>query len=286
MKKILALLGILGATAKPCLAEDMTITEITHYRGAIAHNQITMVLENINGGVHGKYIRMNDGTPITVTGAYNGNMLELIEKRESTGTARINAQRKGTGKIEGTWEDEKEYEFHATPSSKTYRETIAKIASNETSLIISPRNGPDQIIPIDTFTDSLSITFEDFTFDGYTDMRILELEAGGNSSYIYFEYVPATQEFIKAKPEIYNLINPLIIHGKKLITGLSKDGCCHYSATIIDSDKVYRADYDYISGKGTETVSNRDPELLTDTSISKEVFEEKYLTVIQKGNLQ
>lgn len=286
MKKKLALLGILGATARPCWAEDMSITEITYYSGAIAQNQIAMILENNNGEVHGKYIRENEGPAVAVTGAYNGNILELIEKRDSTGTARINAQRKGSGKIEGTLKDEKRYKFHATPSSKSYKETIDKIASNEKSLIISLIKGADQIIPIDTLTDSLSITFEDFTFDGYADMRILELEAGGNSSYIYFEYIPATQKFIKAKPEIYNLINPMIIHGKKLITGLNKDGCCHYSATIIDDSNIYTADYDYISEKGTETVSNRASEALTTTSINKEVFEEKYLAIIQKGNLQ
>lgn len=287
MKKHAALFAIFLVAAELGYAGDINLIERTYYTGTIGLNKIAMILETTNTEVRGQYIDIEaNDTPTHVSGTSDKHTLSLEEIRNGVVTAKINAQKKDSGQFEGVWEGRNKRQFHITASSTSYKEQIEKISSNETSLIINPKSGPDQIIPINVLADTLSVIFEDFTFDGYTDMRVLELEAGGNESYIYFEYIPTTRTFSKASPEISSLTNPSVIYGKHLVTGLNKNGCCNYLATLIDANNIYRAEYDYLSESGNERITGRASGLVTEASISKEAFEQNYLTLIQKGSLQ
>lgn len=286
MRRHLLLLAALIMVTDSSSAEDLVISEIIHYTGTIGNVGTSIVLEQTNNSVRGnlRYINSDD-SPIMLAGSLKKQNINLKALRDNSVTARIKAEIKDDGMIDGTWEGEERHQIQIAPSSKSFNETIIDIGLNGTSLIVMPKNGPEQIIPISVLTDSVSVVFEDFTFDGYADMRILELEAGGNSSYIYFEYLPSANAFVKARAEISNLTNPLVIHGKKLITGLIKDGCCRYSATIVDAGKTYSAEYDYLSESGKEIITDSASGLKSQAPITKQVFEENYLTVIQKGNL-
>jgi hypothetical protein len=287
MKKDAALFAILLLVTELGYAGDINLVEKIYYTGTIGPSEISMILEKINTNVRGQYKDLkNNDTTIHVSGTSDKHTLNLKEIRNGVVTAKINAQKNHNGQFEGVWEGTNKHQLRITPSSMSYKQLIEKISSNETSLIIKPKSGPDQIIPIEALADTLSVTFEDFTFDGYTDMRVLELEAGGNESYIYFEYNPKTRTFSKASPEISNLTNPLVIHGKKLVAGLNKDGCCNYLATLIDANNIYQAEYDYLSESGKERITGRVSRSVAETSISKEEFEQNYLAPIQKGSLQ
>ncbi|MCG6542028.1 hypothetical protein MCB86_18295 [Pseudomonas sp. KSR10] len=285
MKLHAAMFCMLIAASHAGLAKEVSISEIIYYNGTIASQEIAMSLEFIGSNVAGKYIYKKYKKPIDVTGGYNGKNINLAELHDGAVAANIHAIKKDAA-FEGTWQDKKTYYFHVKSASKSYKDLIKSIAPSERGITIYFKNGLNQEIDAGTLTDSLSITFEDFTFDGYPDVRILELEGGGNSSYIYYEYDPSTLKYIKSAPEINGLINPLVIHGKKLLAGFIKDGCCSYSVVTIDEHQIRRAEYNYVQGAGKEKITDKYSQKVVERPISKEEFEVDYFSFVQKGSLQ
>ena len=285
MKVHAIILSMLITASHVGLAEEVSISEIRYYNGTIASQEIAMSLEFIGNNVAGKYIYKKYKKPIDVTGGYKGKILNLVELHDGVAVANIHAV-KNDAALEGAWQDKKIYPFHVKSTSKSYKDLIKAIAPSEKGITIYFKNGLNQEINAGTLTDSLSITFEDFTFDGYPDIRILELEGGGNSSYIYYEYDPGTLKYIKSAPEINGLVNPLVIHGKKLLAGFIKDGCCSYSVVTIDEHQIRRAEYNYVQGTGKERITDKLSKKVVERPISKEKFEVDYFSFVQKGSLQ
>ncbi|WP_031311243.1 XAC2610-related protein [Stutzerimonas stutzeri] len=285
MKLHAAMFCMLIAASHAGLAEEVSISEIIYYNGTIASQEIAMSLEFIGSNVAGRYIYKKYKKPIDVTGEYKGRSLNLVELHDGVAVANIHAVKKDAA-FEGVWQDKKTYPFHVRSTSKSYKDLIKTIAPSEKGMTIYFQNGLNQEIDAGTLTDSLSITFEDFTFDGYPDIRILELEGGGNSSYIYYEYDSGTLRYIKSAPEINGLVNPLVIHGKKLLAGFIKDGCCSYSVITIDEHQIRRAEYNYVQGAGKERITDKLSRRVIVRPISKEKFEVDYFSFVQKGSLQ
>ena len=286
MKLHAAMFCMLIAASHAGLAEEVSISEIIYYNGTIAGQEIAMSLEFIGSNVAGGYVYKKYKKPIDVTGEYKGKKLNLAELHDGAVAANIHAIKKDAA-FEGTWQDEKTYYFRVKPASKSYKDLIKSIAPSETGITIYFKNGLNQEIDADTLADSLSITFEDFTFDGYPDIRILELEGGGNSSYIYYGYDPGTLQYVKSVSEINDLVNPLVIHSKKLLSGFIKDGCCSYSVVTIDEHQIRRAEYNYVLGTGKERITDKFSKKVVERSISKEGFEVDYFSFVQKkGSLQ
>lgn len=279
MKK--TILSLVATLSFSCLAETLEINEIIAYRGTLANRNVFITLSRTEDRILGSYFYTRYKTPIALHGSFSGSKLFLIEETNN-GEAHIDAEIKG-GTISGTWKlKERTHEIHAQPLSKPYETIIEKIniseqGSTSKTLSITFKNGTNQSLDISTLEKSTLIIFEDFTFNGYPDMRILELEAGGNSSFIYFEYDVATEKYVASSSEIRNLINPNIIHNEKIITSVSKDGCCTYHANKIMPNEIHTVIYDYESKTGHATIINKKTGQETRKSINAEYFEGNYL---------
>lgn len=185
-----------------CLAETPETNEITAYIGTISNQQIFMTLNNKNGTVLGEYFYTRYKTPIALYGKITDSQLSLIE-RVANDDAYIEANTV-EDTITGTWRHkEKTHKFHVKALSKSYKTIIKNLTITDQkntgkTLNIIFKNDITQSIDIETLTQTTSIIFEDYTFDGYPDMRILEIEAGGNSSFIYFNYDVASGKYLTA----------------------------------------------------------------------------------------
>jgi hypothetical protein len=279
MKKSITLLALMLPLS--CLAVNPEINEKISYSGKIGEQNIFMTLSTSNSKVLGSYFYVKYKTPITLSGSFSDSKLLLIEKTVH-GDAHINAEIK-EDTIDGIWElNGKHHKIHSKSLSKSYKSMIREInilnEDNENqTLSISFRNGTSQKIDISILEPSTLILFEDFTFDGYPDMRILELEAGGNSSFIYFDYDVKTGNFVTSSNEISRLVNPEIFHSEKIIISTSRDGCCTYRATKILSKEVHSANYDFESKTGNETIKNKETGNESRKSINAKYFEDNYL---------
>lgn len=264
-----------------CLAVTPEINETIAYRGKLGKQNIFMTLSTTSGKVLGDYFYTKYNSPITLSGSLSDSKLLLIEET-TNGAAHINAVIK-EGTISGTWElNGKSHKIHSKALSKSYENIIRTIdvsdEGNENKILsITFIDGTSQNIEISTLEKSTLIIFEDFTFDGYPDMRILELEAGGNSSFIYFDYDVKNGNFTPSSSEINRLANPKIFHGEKIIISTSRDGCCTYHATKILPTEVHSASYDFESKTGIETIKNKETSIESKKSIHEKYFEDNYL---------
>jgi hypothetical protein len=264
-----------------CLATTPEINETIAYSGRIGKQNIFMTLSTTSGKVFGSYFYTKYNSPITLSGGLSDSKLLLTEETIN-GDAYINAQIK-EGSINGTWKlNGKSHKIHSKALSKSYETIIKKInvsnKDNENkSLSITFVDGTNQNIDISTLEKSPLIIFEDFTFDGYPDMRILEIEAGGNSSFIYFNYDAQSRKFKTSPNEISRLVSPKIFHSEKIIISTSRDGCCTYHAIKISPTEVISASYDFDSKTGSEVRKNKEAGSESKQLITEKYFEDNYL---------
>lgn len=264
------------------LAGDLEISEIIAYGGTISNKNIIMTLSAQKGNVSGDYFYSKYKVSIPLHGSISDSKLHLVEKTLN-GDAYIDAEKK-EGTIDGTWElNGKAHKIHAQALSKSYEDIIKGVDvtkqddPNKTLNIIF-KNGINQSIDISTLEDSTLIIFEDFTFDGYPDMRVLELEAGGNSSFIYFEYDVTTGTYVNSSAEIRDLVNPRIIHSENTIMSTSRDGCCVYYVKKILPKESHFAIYDFESKSGHVTITNKATGDVSTKPIGEDYFEDNYLS--------
>ncbi|MBU1331792.1 MAG: hypothetical protein KJ884_11990 [Gammaproteobacteria bacterium] len=264
-----------------CLAVTPEINETIAYSGKLGKQNIFMTLSTTNGKVLGNYFYTKYNSPITLSGSLSDSKLLLIEET-TNGTAHINAAI-NEGTISGTWAlNGKSHNIHSKALSKSYENIIKKIdvsdkGNENKTLSITFIDGTSQTIEISTLEKSTLIIFEDFTFDGYPDMRILEIEAGGNSSFIYFDYDAQNRKFKISSDEISRLVSPKIFHSEKIIISISRDGCCTYHAIKISPTEVFSASYDFESKTGSEILKNKGVGSELEKPITENYFEDNYL---------
>ncbi|WP_313025334.1 XAC2610-related protein [Pseudomonas lopnurensis] len=245
-----------------------------------------MTLVNDGEKINGEYFYRKYKIPISLQGSIIDSTLSLTESTDR-GKAYIKANISGN-KIEGEWKNKnKSYEIHAQALSNSYKDLVTDIiiGGTETNreLKVIFKNGIIQDLSFDSLTSRPLIIFEDFTFDGQPDMRILELETSGNSSFSYFEYNSERKRFIGASPEISNLVSPRILHHEKTILSISRDGCCLYQAQKIQPNEYRLAEYDYDSKSGHEQIENLETKEKSSKPINKDYFEQNYLKLIGIG---
>ena len=279
MKKIIIYLLI--AASQNCLSEELTIIEKLAYNGTIANQEIFMSLTTRDNIIFGDYFYEKYKTPIHLQGKIENSEFSLREKTASS-YAHINAK-EINGKLTGTWTNGKNtHKLYATPQSRPYKSLIKEVillnsGESEKTIRIHFNDKKNQEIMATTLTQQTLLIFEDFTFDGHPDMRILELEAGGNSSFIFFDYNPIQRKFTLSPPEIQKISSPKVQHYRKSILSLSKDGCCRYYASKLTPDEVRTAQYDYTTGSGSEKATNKTTKKSTEIKISKDYFEKNYI---------
>jgi hypothetical protein len=279
MKKIMLLLVLVIPFR--CLAADPEISETIAYDGKIGGQNVFMTLSITNDSVFGSYFYKKYRSPIPLGGSVFGSKLMLTEVADNGG-ARIEAELKKDG-IEGIWSlNEESHITKYKALSKSYLTIIDKIdvlrGDDENKILaITFVDGASQKIDLPLIEERTLIIFEDFTFDGYPDMRILELEAGGNSSFIYFDYNSAINKFESSSKEIGRLVDPKIFHDEKVIISVSRDGCCIYHAIKILPKEIRLANYDFESKVGSEITKDKSAQGESKRAISEKYFEENYL---------
>ncbi|MCJ8170929.1 XAC2610-related protein [Atopomonas sediminilitoris] len=263
------------------LAVTPEINETIAYSGKIGKQNIFMTLSATSGKVFGSYFYTKYNSPITLRGSLSDSKLLLTEETIN-GDAHVSAQIK-EGSIDGIWElNGKSYKIYSKALSRSYKDIIKKIdVSDEGNgnkiLSITFIDDARQDIEISILEKSMSIIFEDFTFDGYPDMRILEIEAGGNSSFIYFDYDAQNRKFKASSNEISRLVSPRIFHSEKIIISVSRDGCCIYRVIKISPTKIISASYDFESETGSEVIKNKGAGSDLERPISEKYFEDNYM---------
>lgn len=263
------------------LAVTPEINETIAYSGKIGKQNIFMTLSTTSGKVFGSYFYTKYNSPIALSGSISDSKLLLTEETINS-DAHISAQIK-EGSIDGVWElDGKSHKIYSKALSRSYKAIIKKIdVSDEGNgnkvLSITFIDDARQDIEISILEEATSIIFEDFTFDGYPDMRILEVEAGGNSSFIYFDYDAQSRKFKASSNEINRLVSPRIFHSEKIIMSVSRDGCCIYHVIKISPEKVVSASYDFESKTGSEVIKNKGAGGDLERPIGEKYFEDNYL---------
>ena len=264
-----------------CSAEVIGVEEIIAYSGTISNSDVFFTLSYKDGQVAGNYFYEKYKVPIALNGSMSGVGLRLIEKTMN-GDAHIDLEKK-RGVINGEWVlGQKKYKVQAKALSRSYKELIDEVrveaqGGADNNLIIKFTGGQKQSIRFSTLEQSVLIIFEDFTFDGYPDLRILELEVGGNSSFIYFDYDVATRQYVKSSAEIRALVSPRVIHSENSIISISRDGCCVYQVKKIMPNETHLARYDFDSKTGSLNISGRAGRGMTRKPITEKQFQDGYL---------
>lgn len=266
-----------------CLGTPIEITEIIAYKGSIAGSPTFMVLIEKENDVSGRYMYEKYKIPISLNGKITPEKLSLLESNVSN-IANLEASIHEET-LKGTWQDTKHtYRFEVIARSRSYKKIIDRIeidsATQEKILNIELATGKKQKIKISTQTNPINIIFEDLNFDGFPDMRILEIEAGGNSAYSYYIYDLKNGIYSPAPAVFERLTSPVVSHYQKTIYSVSKDGCCKYSSEQVLPDTLRHAEYDYVSQTGKETLTNRTTGNKTQRLINRAEFEEDYLDKI------
>jgi len=279
MKKfVIAILALFSMNA--CHAENVSITEIRAYEGSIAGNDVFMTLSETNGAIVGGYFYQKYGKTIPLQGSIKNNHIKLTEKTASSEallTADINMQL-----LQGTWRsDRTSHSFDALALSKSYKDIISRIdvsdRDEKKNITITFTDNKSQTFEAEISTDIVSIVFEDYNFDGFPDLKLLENSAGPNATYIAWTYNPSKKKFEHSK-KISSLTNPKVLHSEKAILSLSRDGCCRYIASKSIGKENYFAEFNYDKSKGIERVTDTKTKKTKTRSISQNHFERKYLT--------
>lgn len=232
MRNIVLLFAL--ALAFRCFAGVPEISETIAYSGVIGGQDVFMTLSVSGEKVLGSYSYKKYGVPIPLSGNVIGSKLLLVEKTAG-GDARIDVELK-EGDIDGVWmRNGKLLDVECKALSKPYSVMIKKIdvlkrEGKCSVLAISFVEGISQELMVSVMDERFLIIFEDFTFDGYPDMRVLEFEAGGNSSFIYFDYDAESKKFKLPSSGVGGLMESRVVHEEKAIVSISKDGCCIYYA--------------------------------------------------------
>lgn len=265
-----------------CLAEALEVDEVVAYRGTISDQNVFMTLSAKKDRVVGSYFYDRYKVPIALHGSVSGSRLLLIEETIA-GNAYVELEN-SRGIISGAWVlGERKYKVQAKALSVSYQDLITEIEvvgidSADKKLLINFIGGERQSIEFSTLEASVLIIFEDYTFDGFPDMRILEFEAGGNSSFIYFDYDVATGRYVNSSAEISALVSPRVIHNERAVISISKDGCCVYQVKKITPKEVHFANYNFDSKVGFLSIASRDTGGVSKKPITQKQFEESYLS--------
>lgn len=279
MKWIILFLSI--ALTKLCFAEDLKLIERFPIQGKIGNQEIFMTLTKEDNLIYGSYYYKNYKTPINLTGKLTYNSLNLIEN-EGKVEAQIHAKIDEKSNIIGKWSGNREYNFTGkilTYLSKSMLEKAALKVNGDAEyyLLVFLKNKKIQEIPLEIEPDTKSIYLEDFNFDGYPDLQVPEITSGANSSYTIYIYNPEKEEYELAPKEIRNLTNPKVNHDSKEIKSIIRENCCSYAAQIMTPSITKKSEFDYLKGKGTETIFDINRNLKTKKLISKEYFERIYM---------
>jgi hypothetical protein len=257
-----------------CHAETASVTEIIAYEGTIAGSGIFMTLSETDGGIVGGYHYKKYGTAIPLQGSIVNSHITLIEK-STLGEAKISAELDNQLMI-GTWKGNGvSHSIHASALSKSYTNLIngIDISKNHPNTNIKIRfiDGRSQKLEVETLTDTTSIVFEDYNFDGFPDLRVLESSTGSNTSYIAWTYEPSKKVF-EYSEEISRLSSPKVLHSERAILSLSRDGCCRYIATKSTGTEKRSAEFEYEKLMGFERVTDVKTNTTITNSIGKEDF--------------
>lgn len=285
MRKIV--FSLFFAISLNCSAEVLGIEEIIAYSGTIANSNVFLTLSYQDDQVAGNYFYEKYKAPIALHGNTSGTSLLLIEETMN-GDAYIDLENKG-GVISGEWAlGRKRYKVQAKALSRSYKDLIGEIkvvaqGGADKNLVISFAGGKRQNIRFSTLESSVLIVFEDFTFDGYPDLRILELEAGGNSSFIYFDYDVEAGQYVESSAELRALVSPRVIHSENVIISVSKDGCCVYQVKKIMPSETHLARYDFDSNAGSLSIISRAGKDRSRKPITEKQFKDGYLNYMSHG---
>jgi len=263
-----------------CHAETASVTEIIAYEGKVAGSEIFMTLSETDGDIVGGYHYKKYGTAIPLRGSIENNHIILIEK-STLGEAKISAKLDNQ-LMKGTWKGDRiSHSIHASALSKSYKNLINRIDISKnhpnTDIAIKFIDGRTQNLEIETLTDTTSIVFEDYNFDGLPDLRVLETSTGSNRTYIAWTYEPRKKIF-EYSEGMSMLSNPKVLHSEKAILSLSRDGCCRYIASKSVGNEKYSAEFEYDRLRGVERATDFKTNTTITNSISQEDFERKYLT--------
>lgn len=279
MRKFVAAI-LLSICIDVCHAENISIKEILAYEGTIGESSIFMTLSENNGDIVGGYHYTKYGIAIPLRGSIKNNKVTLTEKT-ALGDAAITADINKIS-MQGIWKNGKNHHnFHASARSKSYTKLISHIDSSSingrTNIIITFADNRSQTFEVELLTDTLSIVFEDYNFDGFPDLRILESSIGANSSYIAWTYNPDKKIFEYSK-EISMLSNPKVLHSEKAILSLSRDGCCSYIASKLIGNEKHSATFEYEQLMGAEHINDDEAKKVISNPINQKYFEKKYVT--------
>jgi len=286
MKKVItAVLSL--AYLHVCHAETASVTEIIAYEGTVAGSGIFMTLSETDGDIIGGYHYKKYGTSIPLRGSIENSHITLIEK-STLGEAKISAELDNQLMI-GTWKGSGiSHSIHASALSKSYTNLIngIDISKNHqnTNITIIFIDGRTQNLGVETLTDTTSIVFEDYNFDGFPDLRVLESSTGSNATYIAWTYEPSKKLF-EYSEEMSMLSSPKVLHSERAILSLSRDGCCRYIASKSVGHEKHFAEFEYEKLTGVERVTDLKTNTTTTRSISQKYFERKYLNPIGADGL-
>ncbi len=263
-----------------CHAETASVTEIIAYEGKVAGSEIFMTLSETDGDIVGGYHYKKYGTTIPLRGSIEKNHITLIEK-SALGEAKISAELDNQ-LIKGTWKGDRiSHSIHASALSKSYRNFINGIDVSKnhpnTNIAIKFIDGRTQNLEIETLTDTTSIVFEDYNFDGFPDLRVIESSTGSNTTYIAWTYEPSKKAF-EYSEEMSMLSSPKVLHSERAILSLSRDGCCRYIASKSVDNEKHSAEFEYDRLKGVERVTDFKTNTTTTNPIRQKYFEQKYIT--------
>lgn len=261
-------------------ATPVSVIETTYYEGVIAGQPVIFKLSFEGETVRGQYVYKKYMLPISVSGKVNGNKLELIESGSESLNPTMNLL-VDNDSLSGEWVSHEKHHVYLHAQSKSYRNYLKRInwvsRAEEIELDITYLNDSRQKLVAHSFVDTPQVIFEDLNFDGYPDLRVPDFDSMANASYTYFEYSPTKRKFLKMSSPVKDLISPKVLYSKKIVKGLSKDGCCLYTVTLIGEDSVKVASFNYTTNIGKYSSTSRVDGSEVSFSLSKRDFVSEYM---------
>lgn len=274
---------VLLSTTTYVSATPVSIIEKINLEGTIGKSPVLFDLTISGNSVRGNYVYTKYMTPIAVSGTLKKEKLRLTEASKASNKPLIIGTL-DSGGIDGHWISEKKLPLKLISKSASYKEILKNIslksANEKVSLAIEMTDGKTQSLLTSSYAKHPKLIFQDLDFDGYQDLRIPDFDNSTNDSYTYFRYSPSERIFTPFTSPTKDIVSPKIIYSQKLLTGLSKDGCCNYTITFIRGATLEIAQYNYISKTGTLITKNSKNTKTHKTNLTESEFESKYLNKI------
>jgi hypothetical protein len=271
--------GLSVGVCLPALAGEASVNEVSFYKGEVGSSPVRMSLRVSNGVVSGRYIYDKYNTPILLSGEIK---LGGVFLREGD-AKKFSLLQKGES-LNGVWSDGVSiYAVNLREEGESYKDIIECISGSTEKLIIKFRSGMVQEIPISIAEDSLNLIFEDFNFDGFPDLRVLAAGGISNSTYLYYEYDPAGRRFVQSSNRMDEVNNPKVMHARKIVAGLSREGCCSYKIILIGKNSELTAAYDYSKNSGYKVYATHGEKKGIREGISRSYFEKNFMEVYESN---